>query len=151
MKMLQLFVLAAFFATVAEATTALQTFCASGGIISIYNGTSCYVVNQNGCRYSVAKNSCQDILGYYGHLVFMKNSVVKSIVQALLQVSFLLIFTLRGTEAYRLNAKPHSVRSRKIRGRFFRANVETPSAQCDNLNSSCNLISPTGSNSDNSM
>jgi hypothetical protein len=89
MKMLQLFVLAAFFATVAEAITALQTFCASlGPTVAAYNGTSCYVFRQTGFHYSVQKNSCQDILGYYGHLVFIKNSVVLSIAFTLLQVSF---------------------------------------------------------------
>jgi hypothetical protein len=89
MKMLHLFVLAAFFAAVAEASTALQTFCASLGTTkAAYNGTSCYVLRQTAYRYSVEKNSCQDILGYYGHLAFLKNSAVMSVLSYFMTVSF---------------------------------------------------------------
>jgi hypothetical protein len=89
MEMLQLLMFAAFFMTVAEAGTALQTFCATLGGRAIYNGTSCYVF-RNGYYgyYPTAKNSCNDILGYYGHLVFIKNSGVLSVVYKLVSVSF---------------------------------------------------------------
>jgi hypothetical protein len=88
MEMLQLLVFAAFFMTVAEAGTALQTFCATLGGRAIYNGTSCYVFHPVAISYPIVKNSCNDILGYYGHLVFIKNSGVLSVVYNLAVVSF---------------------------------------------------------------
>ncbi len=88
--MLQVFVFAAYFATVAEAQTALQTFCATLGVRAVYNGTSCYVMHLGvGYRYSIQKNSCQDILGYYGHLAFVRNSVLTSVINSLILVSLL--------------------------------------------------------------
>jgi hypothetical protein len=88
MEMLQLLVFAAFFMTVAEAGTALQTFCATLGVRAIYNGTSCYVFHAVAGYYPIEKNSCHDILGYYGHLIFIKNSGVLSVFNNLIGVCF---------------------------------------------------------------
>lgn len=73
--------------SVSAAITDLETRCNSISLPHIFAAGSCYVLQTKLLRYFTAKYSCNDILGYGGHLIHPKSSTDLNRTLGLMEVS----------------------------------------------------------------
>lgn len=64
------------------AATNLQNQCNKP--LSTYFGTSCLILHTEQKRYNTAKISCNDILGYSGHLVHIRSLDYQPVIESLM-------------------------------------------------------------------
>uniref|UniRef100_A0A914W7H5 C-type lectin domain-containing protein n=1 Tax=Plectus sambesii TaxID=2011161 RepID=A0A914W7H5_9BILA len=83
-----------------NAATNLEVQCNKSSAVHTYWGTSCYIIHTETNMYNTAKMSCNDILGYSGHLVHIRSPPMLAVIEQLMSAAGGLGNIWIGTECF---------------------------------------------------